>query len=323
MCLLTVFPAGQPVTAEHAAWLNHGCDRNPDGFGWAVVAGDEILTGHSLVDDVALADFREIRAEYPQGPALFHSRIATAGLVDHDNTHPFLLGGDDARTVLAHNGVLPTFLQPDKGDLRSDTRIMAEEFLPTEFTWSRTRRNVEALDSPAWRRWFRKNVLQGDKVAFLTTDPRYRKRLYIVGADHGHWAKGVWWSNTSYRPWAPTYKAIGLGWGRETTAWSTPGFVSDWSRDADGTWVRTLRDAGGGACGTCGTLGSVMDDLLCKWCDVCTGCESWEKPCECGAQLPVNMAPRSIMDGVTERQLEDMTDEEWDAFINDRMTRGV
>lgn len=318
MCLLTVFPAGQPVTQEHAGWLANGCDRNPDGFGWAVVAGDQILTGHSLLDDVAIANFREARAEHPQGPALFHSRIATAGLVNHDNTHPFLLGGDDERTVLAHNGVLPMFLQPDKGDLRSDTRIMAEEFLPSEFTWTRARRNLEALDSPAWRRWFRKHVLQGDKVAFLTTDPRYRKRLYIVGADMGHWAKGVWWSNSSYIPWTPsarTYTTTGLGYGTDSS-----GFVSDWHREKDGTWVRTLRDAGGGTCGTCGTIGSVVVDGLCKWCDVCTWCESWDKPCPCGAQAPVSMAPRTYLDPVTERQIEDMTEEEWESFINARLT---
>lgn len=306
MCLLTVFPAGQACTDEHGAWLANGCDRNPDGFGWAVVAGTEILTGHSLLDDVAIAGFREARSQHPQGPALFHSRIATAGLVNHDNTHPFLLGGTNGDTVLAHNGILPAFLQPDKGDLRSDTRILAEEFLPTEFAWNRTKRNLEALDSPAWRRWFRKFVLQGDKVAFLTTDPRYRKRLYIVGADQGHWARGVWWSNTSYIPWTPAKKWYG--------------FNSDWSRDATGTWVRTLRGETGGTCGTCGTIGSVEVDLVCKWCSVCTGCESWDRPCPCGAQPAVSMAPRSYLDPVTERQIEDMSDEEWDRFIAGRVT---
>lgn len=329
MCLLTVFPAGQVVTDEHRAWLANGCDRNPDGFGWALVAGDTILTGHHMLDDKAVEEFCTARAEHPDGPALFHSRIGTAGLNNRDNTHPFFLRGDpDSGMVLAHNGILPAFFQPSKGDLRSDTRIFAEDFLRAELDWGAKRHRVAgALDAPAFRRYLRKTILATDKMAFLTIDPRYRKRLYILNADLGSWDKGVWWSNSSYKPFR--YSA-GYAWGADAARSYTLGAATGrtWRKNSRGIWETVWDEADGVndlECPSCFTIGSV--DLItgaCKWCYVCTGCRSWATPCRCEAdgtaEDGADRPPVTYLDQLTDEQLENMTDEDFQRYLDARMT---
>src|SRR5262249_40587040 len=107
-----------------------------------------------------------------------------------DNCHPFIVGGD-SRTVLAHNGILPTTVQPGRGDKRSDTRIAAEDFIPA-FGSLRHRRTRLAL-----ARW----MSPDNKMVILTVDRRFRERAYILNEDAGIWDGGIWYSNTGYRPY--------------------------------------------------------------------------------------------------------------------------
>jgi predicted glutamine amidotransferase len=82
---------------------------NADGHGFAIVAGrrlDRLIVQRGLDGEAVIDAFIAARLQHPQGPALFHSRLATHGDTTLDNCHPFTLGGD-TRTVLAHNGVLP------------------------------------------------------------------------------------------------------------------------------------------------------------------------------------------------------------------------
>ena len=142
-----------------------------------------------------ITEFAAARDQYPYGAALFHSRLATHGQIDPTNCHPFTLGGDE-RTILAHNGILPTAVHPKPGDLRSDTRMAAEDFLP--------RRPFGSLDTPHGRslieRW-----LGTDKMVLLTVDPAYEQRAYLFNEHAGYRTDdGIWYSNLSYcRPlWA-------------------------------------------------------------------------------------------------------------------------
>jgi predicted glutamine amidotransferase len=156
MCLLTFIPGG--VQPELDA-LSCGADVNPDGHGWAIVAGQRLLVGHGMNPAETIASFAEARGRHPDGPALFHSRYATAGRVNVDNCHPFAVGGDP-RTVLAHNGVLPASVQPSRGERRSDTRIAAEDFLP----------RFGSLRSRAARLRFEKWMTLRNKIVILTVD---------------------------------------------------------------------------------------------------------------------------------------------------------
>ncbi|WP_406274545.1 hypothetical protein OH799_01385 [Nocardia sp. NBC_00881] len=191
MCILTFIKPG--ISPDLDA-LRSGALANPHGHGYAVLTDTGITVGRGLDATAVISEFAEAREQHPDGPALFHSRLATHGLRTVDNCHPFLVG-DDERTVLAHNGILPANVHPGPGDLRSDTRIAAEDYLPT--------RPFGSLDSWAGRerleRW-----LHSDKMVLLTLDPAYKHSAYIFNERHGHWDSGIWYSNHSYLPdqWA-------------------------------------------------------------------------------------------------------------------------
>ncbi|WP_416566138.1 class II glutamine amidotransferase [Nocardia testacea] len=186
MCILTFIKPG--ITPD-TDMLMRGALVNPDGHGYAVLTDTGIGTGHGLDATIVIAEFAQLRDRYPDGPALFHSRLATHGAQDLTNCHPFRVGGDE-RTVLAHNGILPKQVHPANGDPRSDTRIAAEDFLPTT--------PFGSLDSWAGRerleRW-----LGSDKMVLLTVDPAYKHQAYIFNEHRGHWVEGSWYSNDSYR----------------------------------------------------------------------------------------------------------------------------
>ncbi|MGV9823456.1 hypothetical protein [Nocardia xishanensis] len=194
MCLLTYYP---PAITPDPVALAYGATANPHGHGYAVIAGRGIIVGHGMDAEPVIAEFTQVRARYPEGPALFHSRYATKGIRDIDNCHPFRLG-NDSRTVLAHNGTLPKRVHPRAYDPRSDTRIAAEDYLPRQpFGSIDTHRGARGLAS-----W-----LGSSKLVILTVDPTYRHNSYLFGEQAGTWEDGIWYSNTSYLPPAKRWPA--------------------------------------------------------------------------------------------------------------------
>lgn len=250
MCLLTyVAPNAMPNLSR----LRDGCEANPDGFGYAIVAGSEILVGKGLMYESVLLEFNELRREHPEGPALFHSRIGTHGLNDLDNCHPFYVAKDQ-RTVLAHNGVLPAVVQPKKGDPRSDTRIAAEYWIP---------RHMGRLSKVGVRRSVERWMGRFNKIVVLTVDPRYRQSAYILNEDAGHWADDdCWYSNSSYM-WGG-----GWQWIKSYTAKldeTTPAILGPPKKEQ--------------VCVVCSAIG--WTGAYCPWCRSCQGCESDRDECVC------------------------------------------
>lgn len=221
MCLLIHYPAGIKPDVD-ALWL--GALNNPDGHGFAMVTPHGLHVTRGMDAQYVIDRFLEMRSKFPNGDALFHSRIATAGNVTVWNCHPFRVGGShktgDARTVIAHNGILPRKAQPGKGDHRSDTRKFAEDHLPIgRFGSIRThggRRHIE--------RW----LGIGSKLVILTVDPRYKRNTYILNERLGHWHGGAWYSNYSYEP-----GGVGTYYGRDFGLVCKPG--DECGRD-DCTW---------------------------------------------------------------------------------------
>lgn len=188
MCLLTVL---DPGAMPDMSALEYGAMANPDGHGYAIITRrNNLIVRRGMDPDIMLMAFEHDRRHHLDGPAIFHSRIATGGVVDKSNCHPFYVG-QDRRTVLAHNGIL---FQPHKGDHRSDTRILASVLLPKKWPY---------LDSRKCARSFEKYLGLFNKVAILTTDPGYRKQSYLFGAENGWWEGNIWYSNTSYLPPVP------------------------------------------------------------------------------------------------------------------------
>ncbi len=187
MCMLTYFP---PNTAADRVALFNGGMNNPHGHGWAIAAGDRIISGKSMDLLEALDHFEEARDDNPGGPALFHSRWATHGSMGVDNVHPFIVGRSPL-TVVGHNGVLPVVAHPVGRDERSDTRKFADEILSSQF---------RRLDRPGVQRALTQWCGSANKLVILTVDPRYRCSAYLINETAGHWdgETGIWYSNSDY-----------------------------------------------------------------------------------------------------------------------------
>jgi hypothetical protein len=239
MCMLTFLPGG---VAPDVDALSNGALVNEDGHGYAVIANDEIIVGHGMDAGKVIDEFASVRTANPGGPALFHSRFGTHGNLSQANCHPFQVGGDE-RTVLAHNGVLPRIVQPGKDDHRSDTRIAAEDFLPT--------RPFGSLGSKNGRRRMERWLTPANKVVILTVDPAYRGKSMVFNEDQGIWHDGIWYSNRDFLA-TPEQTC------RNVAKW--------WSDDS-----RYLAPAGYfEPCQTCGSVDTI--NLVTGYCEVCGGC---------------------------------------------------
>jgi len=273
MCLLTFIPAGI-MPDEDALW--YGALMNDDGHGYAIVdhAGQRIVTGRGSDASEMIAEFSVVRERYLDGPALFHSRFATDGLVSLLNTHPFPIGGDP-RTVLAHNGIMP--IRPPASDPRSDTRLVAEQWIPKAYGSLRRRRARLAFE-----RWLTRH----NKVVILTVDRRYRAHgpdhsdnAFILNESSGMWDGGIWYSNAGYRAWRPdrTYSS---------------GMVV----------MGSFHDTGGRKeehCWKCGTLVDFHTMSECPTCWTCFDCGEAVEHCLCYTPASASSSVTVTSDSVT------------------------
>lgn len=253
MCILMYYSPGAMPIREH---LQNGCDNNPDGFGWAIVTfSNEILMGHSMDAETAIAEFLAVRAKHPENTAIFHARIATAGSVDKYNCHPFRVNGRKDM-VLAHNGILP-YCQPEKGDRRSDTRILAEDVMMQRFG---------DLDDDKVNRAVFEEWVGNSKVIVLTTDREFAFQSYIFNQQMGIWlfdddGKDIWYSNSSYcKRQAYVWKyPTEIGYARDYTAPIAKKYTEGWNADSQksfNNWAGYVQ-----ACGECGYD---LDDCACQ-----------------------------------------------------------
>jgi glutamine amidotransferase len=241
--MLTYFP---PDTSPDLDALANGAEFNTDGHGFAIVTGGRIIVRHGMDSARLIERFGEARAEHPEGPALFHSRFATHGTHNRGNCHPFRVG-HDARTVLAHNGILPRRVRPRGGDRRSDTRIAAEDFLP--------RKSYSSWDDPDAQRKLARWLGTENKLVILTVDPRYREHAYLLNEDAGIWDGGIWYSNSDYRGYDV---AVGMHAAMD---------------DPDAYWP----------CPVCLTQGAIGSNGYCLVCGGCGDCAEPDGYCVCYA----------------------------------------
>lgn len=248
MCMLSFFPAG--VMPDETRIAN-GAEVNPNGHGFAMVTGrpgDRRLIIHRSMDAAETIErFLDLRERHlGEGPALFHSRIATSGLIDITGCHPFRVGSDN-RTVVGHNGIL---FQPAKNSLRSDTAIFADRMLP----------RFGSLDNPRKFAKLERWLGLGNKLVILTVNPNRRRNAYIANESAGWWVQGEWHSNQDY-----------LG-----TWWKWPELDSKWKSDPDDTGLSPW------SCPVCGATDAV-DTLtgICTFCQHCIDCTELADSCLC------------------------------------------
>lgn len=239
MCLLVV---SSPNSTPKRKDLECASSNNPHGFGYAVIAGNKIITGRGMSSKKVIKEFLAVRKQYPGSYAMFHARLATHGVKNDDNCHPFKVGGSEL-TYLAHNGVLSVDIPAN--DMRSDTRIFAEDILPSMG-------GITALDNTNLYRMI-EGWASGSKIAVFTLDPNAEYDCYIINENLGHWDNaGNWWSNDTYKEniWAKYFQQS-----------DSPYDYSNWAEDDDY------------ACMVCGeTINSDYNPYYCHDCGACFDC---------------------------------------------------
>jgi hypothetical protein len=243
------------------------CANNPDGFGYAVHTGKEIITGRGMNHDDVIDRFLTTREKHMNGWAMFHARMTTHGETVKENCHPFRVGGS-RDTILAHNGILSNVKIPT-GDKRSDTRVFAEDLLPKRLNILDSKKKFKKLEKWAG----------GSKVAVFTTDKRLQKAVYIINEKLGNWDNdGLWWSNGSYKQSYYTYPKL------PTSRW-IPSYDI-----ANGTskYVINGKDMTefveeGMACSYCAHFFGEPDFFhgYCQTCWTCIECQDFEESCMC------------------------------------------
>lgn len=307
MCLLTYYPPGvHPDTGA----LEIGAQNNPDGYGYGIVdtGQDAIIVRRSMDADKLIEEFESMRKKHPEGPALFHSRIGTGGTIDRSNCHPFKVG-NDPRVVVAHNGIMPSVVQPRKGDPRSDTRIFAETHLPyRNFTTAKGQRKLG--------RW-----LGTDKIVILSVHPYHPFSAKIINEERGQWVDQIWYSNSSFEDsWGHAYGqayAACLEW-KCWKCWSeTRAEHNHYSYKAQADCpgcapldyppvgfdvYADLRTRDPGSCIGCAVVGQVsMVTQICTLCLTCNDCggvsdgaPASEQDTLCQCYTPASMRERSL-----------------------------
>lgn len=263
MCMLTYFP---PMVQPDVKALANGAYTNDDGHGYAIVvpaygsAKARLIVRHSMDSDTLIAQFKADRAKYPYGPALFHSRWGTSGIYGVYNCHPFTVNGDQ-RTVVAHNGVLPHAMQPDKNDIRCDTRMAADEIFFSAYGH---------LAFPNAQSRLADAIGAGNKLVILTIDPQFNTHSILINEKSGVWeTDGIWYSNHDYVSRGTKFSAYSYGgwqsYGDDADDWPTPT-----TRKQDTT------------CPVCKAVDGVdIDEQVCIFCQTCLDCFEDIEDCLC------------------------------------------
>lgn len=238
MCILM---AADKTAVPLREELDQAACKNPHGFGFAIIAGDRIISERTMNAQRSIDRFLAMREKYPEGHAIWHARIATHGAQNEGNCHPFRVG-HDRRTYLGHNGILN--LPMAKDEHRSDSRVFAEDVLPSLG-------GVSALDDP-YKRTILEDWVGYNKIAVLTVDPDAMYSLYLLNQKGGKWdERGIWWSNQthikpttySYSDWGGVYQPkaenfyLAHDWDFDTLKYN---LKEGWELNLEGGWERDL-----------------------------------------------------------------------------------
>lgn len=185
MCHLMFYPPNVPCVPGDLAEAAVPNDEG-SGFGFALDGTPRVLLVHRSMDSGALIGaFEALRAELPEFPAVFHSRLATTGVVCYGECHPIMT--QDGQYAVFLNGTLDMPLEPG----RTDTRTFAEDVL----------RDLD-LDHPDNRDYIEQLCRKTNaKLLILTSDPDAKSQWYMFNADQ--------WVRTPYGAWASNRDHLG------------------------------------------------------------------------------------------------------------------
>lgn len=181
MCIAIAKPAGKVVAKEA---LENGWSNNDDGAGFCFFDDDGKLVIHkSMTWEGFWSEYQVAEEMYgATKDFLIHFRITSRGDTNLDNCHPFIINDDMA---LIHNGTI-TSIPMDRKETRSDTKILAEDYLANlPDGWE---------DNWVIHELIEEYIGSGSKVIVL----HKTKGFIFYNESKGKWDDGVWYSNSTY-----------------------------------------------------------------------------------------------------------------------------
>lgn len=153
--------------------------------------GSKLYVHKELEDFEAFYSMYEL-VEKEDLPTVLHFRIATSGLKDLENCHPFLV---TPNLGFVHNGIISK-LGYDK--LKSDTNIFRDMLQEAK---------LEDIPKEGFFNLIEGVVGTWNKMIFLNALGEH----CIINEKQGTWDEGVWYSNTGYKPYV--YQNSGTNYG--------------------------------------------------------------------------------------------------------------
>jgi len=179
MCIAIYKPEGKVLSKET---LKECYDNNPDGAGFMYAQHKKL---HIEKGFFSFDSFYQAYKKHETKQAVIHFRIKTHGKIDTTNCHPFAVNNSIG---FVHNGVISGF-----GDANhSDTIGFNNNILqPLVNKWG----NLALFQDPII------DLIEGrigySKLVFLDRHGNHK----IMNEGKGTWDDGVWYSNTSYKPY--------------------------------------------------------------------------------------------------------------------------
>jgi hypothetical protein len=187
MCLLIYKNANITIAEDH---LETAFNANPHGAGFVVRMVNEDGTSylHRERGFFKYSDFIEAYRPFAMEQGIVHFRLATAGLKNEANCHPFEVS---SAVHMAHNGIIPIAQSISKE--HSDTWHYVEQVIKPIAD-----RDPESLWNCNAIQFLFAQSIGGSKLAFLHEDGRY----LLINEEAGHWddekSPSIWYSNDSY-----------------------------------------------------------------------------------------------------------------------------
>lgn len=231
MCLLIYKNANIIIPEEH---LKEAFDNNSHGAGFTVrmVNDDGTSYLHRERGFFKYDDFIEAYRPFASHQGIVHFRLATAGLKNEENCHPFEVTPD---LHMGHNGIISIAqsVSKDYSDTWHYNELVCKPVydLNNDGFWT-----CNALH------FLLDQSIGSSKLAFLHADGRY----LLINEKAGHWDDKknpqIWYSNDSYEvPRYRSYKVSGFGSGWDSD-WSFSSAKSTWTSKADDTEAVSRKD---------------------------------------------------------------------------------
>jgi hypothetical protein len=188
MCIAIYKPKNITISKETLA----ECFKsNQDGAGFMYVENKElkIFKGFFTFDE-----FYEAYKPHELKQAVIHFRIKTHGAILTENCHPFNI---NQSLGFVHNGIISGFGSADASDTRDFNAKILQPIVAKYGNMS--------LFQPALQQLIEARIGYS-KLIFLDRHGNH----HIFNELKGEWSDGVWYSNSSYKPYVPTYKPPAL-----------------------------------------------------------------------------------------------------------------